>query len=236
MHAFAALRRLAGGRGARLLLYMVTVTFCVNISGGYFNPYQLELLQLSYAEYVALTAIAYLARIVTLPAWGWFAHRYGAYRLLIVGGIGIVPSAALWALTDRFEWLIIFQLAAGAGWGAYELATLLSTFESIREDERTSVLALFNLGNAVTMATGAMVGAAIMSTFGTSRETYHALFLLSAGLRVLALLLLWKVGTAPLVVTPLEIRTVSLRPTSETPDPPILPSIGTPDDEPRRDL
>jgi MFS family permease len=172
----------------RLLLYLIGTTMAVNISAPYFTPFMLGALELSYGEYAVLTGTSFVARIAAMPALGSLAHRTGSRRLLWLASLWIVPLPALWLITQHFAWLLMVQVAAGIAWGAFELATLLLFFDHIPDRERTSVLSMFNLANALAVVIGAGVGALLFRAFGPELSGYAVLFVLSSGLRVVGLL------------------------------------------------
>ncbi len=215
-------RRLRRGGDARLLFYMLTVTLTVQVVGPYFTPYMLGEMHFSYVQYMTLVGASYTAKIIMLPIHGRLAHRFGAKRLLWLGGIGIVPLSSFWIFADSFAELLIVQLVAGCMWAAYELSTFLLTFERISEDERISVLTLYNVANAMLTASGAILGGLLLSTLGTDHAAYITLFAISALARCLTLLLLFRVAPMPLKALPLFIRTLALRPSAGSIDTPIV--------------
>ena len=221
----SAFARMAGGEHRRLFAYLLAVQVAVQISAPYFTPYMLGPLQLSYGHYVALVATAYLSRVVALPFWGRLAHRTGASRLLWIGGLGITPSAIPWILTEDLGWLFVSQVYAGLAWGAYELGVFLVLFDRLRDEERTSLLALYNFANAVALAAGSLIGAALLGRLGPGPYTFGVLFAVSTGLRVVVLALRPRVAVpaAPLPATPLGTRTIAVRPSLGGIDRPILP-------------
>lgn len=184
------LSRIRKGRSERMLVYFLAVQVAVQISGPYFSPFMLGQLRISYLDYVGLLATSFLAKIVMLPACGRLATRFGAHKLLWVGGIGIVPVAGLWLYAQTYAQLVALQFLAGAAWAAYELAMLLMFFETVRRDERTSILTIFNLGNAVALVIGALIGGLLLKTLGPSRESYLTLFALSSFARAATLICL----------------------------------------------
>ena len=95
-----------------------------------------------YFQYVILIGVAFAMKVVALPYCGRLAHRFGTRRLLWIGGVGIVPVAGLWLVSNNFGWLIFVQVLAGLTWAAYELAMFLLFFETIDAAERTSMLTL----------------------------------------------------------------------------------------------
>ncbi|HBZ70996.1 MAG TPA: MFS transporter [Deltaproteobacteria bacterium] len=215
----------------RLLLYLLSVQTAVNLSAPYFTPYMLGQLRLSYAEYMALVAASFGAKILMLPLLGALARRFGARHLLWVGGLGIIPLASLWIVSDWYNYLLGVQCVAGTAWGAYELATFLLVFETIRGEERTSVLTTFNLANALAMVAGSLLGGWLLAHLGEHRSAYWAIFALSSLARAGTVLFLVRVPTPTLVAVPVATRTVAVRPSAGSIDRPILPSIRKAEDE-----
>ena len=221
-------RYLRHSDSGRLIRYLVAVQAAVQFSGPYFVPYMFAKLGLSYGQYVVLVAAAFLAKIVSLNAWGHYASRLGTMRLLWLGGIGITPVAALWLVSDDFVWLLLIQLVAGVVWGAYELAFFLLFFESIPEQKRTSVLTLYNLANSAAWVAGSALGGLLLYALGAERRAYLLLFVLSSVGRAMALVLLRRQRGVPREAAPIGVRTLGVRPMSATVDSPILPSLPEP--------
>jgi MFS family permease len=174
------LTRIRTGSSERLLLYFLAVQVAVQISGPYFSPFMLGQLRISYLDYVGLLAASFVAKIVMLPACGRFAMQFGVRRLLWVGGVGIMPCSGLWLYAREYWQLVLIQFFAGAVWAAYELAMFLMFFEAARREERTSILTLFNLANAMALVMGALIGGAILKLLGGSQEAYLVLFAVSS--------------------------------------------------------
>jgi len=219
------LRRLRTGRDARLIIYQLLMTICVQVAAPFFTPYMLSELRLSYAAYMTLIGVAYLAKVLALPTLGRFAQRFGSQRLLWVGGLGVIPLAGLWLVSDSFGYLFVIQCLAGCMWAAYELATFLLVFEAIREEERTSLLTLYNFANALVTVAGSLIGGALLATLGRGHDAYTTVFAVSSVARAATLLLLVRVAPIPLRALPLAIRTLALRPSAGSLDAPIIPSI-----------
>ena len=193
--AFGLLGRLAKPEG-RLLMYMLSVQVTAQLAGPFFTPYLLGELKLEYLPYVVILATFFLAKVVTFPWLGRFAHRFGARRLLWIGGLGIIPLAACWLVSASVPYLIAVQAVAGIAWACYELGTFLLTLQIIPDRERTSILTLFNLVNAAAIVTGAATGGAVLRLLGEEKTTYLILFALSSAARLLTLPLLRRVNVA----------------------------------------
>ncbi len=211
--------------GGRLLVYLVVVQAAVQMAGPFFTPFMLKKLEFSYAELVTLYSMAFLSKVIALPIWGRVAKRIGARQLLWIGGIGIVPMGALWLVSQKFPWLIFIQMVSGTCWAAYELAFFLLFFESIAEEERTSVLTIYNLLNTTAWVAGSLIGGALLFSFDASYRAYLFIFALSSAGRFAALLLLARVPRLVVDSDQMSVRTIAVRPGAASLDVPVLPSL-----------
>jgi MFS family permease len=229
------LNRFRRGGGSGILFYLLTVQAAAWLSAPYFTPYMLKKLHLTYSSFALLTAIAVTAKVLSLPFFGRLAQRAGAKKLLWIGGVGIVPMSGLWWVSSDFYYLIFLQIIGGVAWAAYELAMFLLFFETIDARERTGVLTIYNVGNALATVSGSLVGWAFLTWMGQSQEAFLSLFLISSCCRVAALVLLARVTGVTVVMDavrrsmPVVMRLVSINPEQGAIDRPILSSM--PSDE-----
>lgn len=182
-------KRLRHGRDGRFLVYMLLMQVGVQIAQPYLVPFIREGLGCSYVEYLTLIGASFVAKAVFQPLWGAFCHKYGALKLLWIGGLGLVPLSGLWLapiwgnVNGIFWYMLTAQLISGALWAAYEQAVLLMMFDAIREEERTSLWATFNLGNAAAMVGGSLIGAWLLSE-SRDLSAYTGAFGLSVAARL----------------------------------------------------
>ncbi|MCA9262434.1 MAG: MFS transporter [Planctomycetales bacterium] len=216
---------LQASSGGKLLVYLVVVQAAVQMAGPFFTPFMLKKLELSYAELVFLFAVAYLAKVLSLPLWGRVAKRIGARSLLWIGGVGIAPLSGCWIVSQSVPWLTVIQIVGGITWAAYELAFFLLFFESIAEEERTSVLTLYNLLNTTAWVMGSLLGGAILLMHAASFEGYLLVFGVSSLARFAALALLMRVPQLVVEADVIGVRTVAVRPGAASLDAPVLPSL-----------
>jgi len=214
-------------RIAKILLYMLAVQTSVQIAGPYFTPYMLRHLMFSYADFVALICAAYVAKILALSLMGRLADRWGAKRLLWIGGLAISPISALWILSDSFYFLLGLQVLSGIAWAGYELAMLLLFFESIPSRQRVAILTVFNLANAAAVVFGSLLGGVWLAAMGATTQAYLALFVVSGVARLTALLLLVRIPHVALRPFTLATGAMTLRPSMGSMERPILPSGNT---------
>lgn len=212
--------RFRHGPGARVLVYLVSTQLAVHLAAPLFTPFLLEGLRLGYGRFMAVTAAAFLARVVVLPGLGRLAATRGTAPLLWLGALGIAPLPVLWLLLDSFAGLLVLQAFAGAAWASLELATLLSFFEQLEQHERTSVLAVFNLAHTLAMAAGAVLGGLVFLHLGG----YAVVFSLSALARLSTVVLLRGVGGVTPSPVARALRTLAVRPTSGAIQRPVLPA------------
>ena len=165
----------------------------VQISSPYFNPYMLGELQFSYSIYVIVVCTAIVAKILFLPTVGRIADRVGVRRVFWISAAAIVPSSALWLVSNNYGYLIAIQIYSGMAWCAFDLATLLLFFETIPRQKRVDVLAFFNLANSAATAGGSLLGAGILAVLGANRHAYLVLFALSTIARAAAIVLLARI-------------------------------------------
>jgi len=176
------------GSAGRLVLFLMAVQTAVHVSGPYFTPYMLRVLNMSWVDYMSLLSLGFIGKMLALPWAGRFANRFGSDRLLWVGSIGIVPVSALWFFSGNFWWLAGIQVVSGLVWACYELAVLLQFFRQIPGERRVAVLTLYNLGNSTAMVLGTIIGGVMLNFLGRGTDAYLTLFVASACMRFFALL------------------------------------------------
>jgi len=225
------LSRARHSHDGKLLVFMLAMQMAVQISGPYFTPYMLAQIRMNYAEYLLLIATSYTARILVMPLAGAAVQRFDPRRVLWFSGLSLIPLSALWIVSDSLPYLFCVQLAAGACWASYEFVTFLLLFETIREDERTSVLTTFNLFNALAMVIGSSIGGTVLYLLGTDGRTYLIIFGLSGLLRLLTIALLRRAAraippsTVPRPTVAVPTRVLAVRPNLGSIEKPILPGL-----------
>lgn len=196
-HRKVAWRDLIGASRRRadgpLLVYLFAVQAAAQFAGPYFTPFMLKHIHFSYLDYVLLIGCSFAAKAVALPALGRLARRIGARQLLWIGGVAIVPASGLWLVSNSFAYLVFVQIVAGLAWAAYELAMFLLFFQAIPDKERTSVLTIYNVGNALATAAGAFLGGSLLWLAGERPATYLAIFGLSSVARLATIVFLVRV-------------------------------------------
>ncbi|MCA9269434.1 MAG: MFS transporter, partial [Planctomycetales bacterium] len=149
-----------------LLAYMLTAQITTYLAAPFFSPFMLGELKLSYSIYILLLGTAFVAKAMCLSLMARWGTRLSAKTVLWIGGIGIIPLPALWLFSAAPVYLVVLQLISGLSWAAFEFATLLLLFETIRDEERTSILTSYNLMNSIAIAGGSIIGGLLLHAFG----------------------------------------------------------------------
>ncbi len=219
------LGRFRHAAGGKLLGYMIVLTASVAIASPYFTPYMLQEIGFSYTAYMFLIGASFAAKIAVLTGLGGLARRVGAMALLRVGGLGIMAIPLFWMVSRSFSYLLVLQVASGVLWAFYEFASFLLLFDTIREEERTSLLTTYNLVNSMATVGGSLLGAALFGALGHGLLGYRALFAVSWLARLGAVVLLVRVAGLKFPVMGLLFRTLALRPSAGSIDWPLLAAV-----------
>jgi predicted MFS family arabinose efflux permease len=171
----------------RIIMFFVIVQFSVYISASFFTPFKLGVLQLTYSQFSSLIIVSYLGKIVTLDFAGRIAKRIGGDKLLLIGSLGIIPVAGMWAISQQFWYLILVQLISGVAWSIYELATAIVLIERVPAAKRLKTISYFNVGNSLAMLSGAMLGASAFQILGSDFQAYLCIFIMSTAGRFTAI-------------------------------------------------
>ena len=220
--AFFAMLR--GHPNSGLLVFLLFMQVCVQITGPYFTPYMREQLHLPYWQYTFVVGIQFASKMLVLPFFGRLAQRIGPDRLLRITSVCVIPLAALWIFADNLPYLLLLQSLAGICWGGYELAFLLLFFEAIPARDRTSLLTNFNVANSAAICLGSLLGGLLLTSLGNDQHAYYIAFSLSTILRGFVVVGLVWLPIIRMKVKPMSVRSIGVRATTPL-DEPVFPSI-----------
>jgi MFS family permease len=195
----SSIKRLAHKADGRLILFFALFQTTVQISGPFVNPYLIKQLQLSYGHYMMVIGAAFISKILIFPVLGPWAKRVGPFRLMQIGGLGAIFTPMFWLFSDNYTWLVLSQALNGAIWAVFDLGFSLAVFEKIDDRDRTRMMSIHNLTNAIAVITGASIGGFILESLGQTHQAYIVLFAVSTTSRMVSVFALerivLKVGT-----------------------------------------
>ncbi|MBI5061585.1 MAG: MFS transporter [Candidatus Aenigmarchaeota archaeon] len=179
---------------ASFTLFMVFMSFAVNIAAPFFAVYQLVNLHLSYAWYAALIVIESLVIILSQPYWGRLCDKMGDRKIMTVTGILIcfVPFAYLF-ISNPYE-IIPAAILSGFGWAGFGIATFNFMLAASPADKRAEFTANYSFFTGLAVVVGAIAGGLMAAVFRDNTILWFAglqvVFLVSFLLRLASLALL----------------------------------------------
>jgi MFS family permease len=183
--------------------YYALMNTAVGISAPFFTVYMLRDLDLSYLQFTVLTGTSVMVQFLMLATWGRIADIYGNRLILLVTSASLPVVPTLWLLSSKFWMLMVFQCLSGLAWSGFTLSAGNLLYELVPQSRRAAYVAFHNVGTAMGVFAGAMIGAALALVLpprgvllGTSSVASNLLYLfaLSGGVRaVIAALLARRV-------------------------------------------
>jgi Na+/melibiose symporter-like transporter len=98
----------------RLVAFLATWTFAVNLSTPFFTVYLLRRLGLPMSAVLAFTVLSQATTAVVLRAWGAVADRFQPLAVLRVSCVGFLLSVAGWPVAGLLEQPALAIVALGA--------------------------------------------------------------------------------------------------------------------------
>jgi len=187
--------------------FTMTLTLAMGYIGQFVFLYLFDVVGVTHSRAnVMLQAVPLVLSILVVRPWGRLIDRLGCKPTMVIAGVLIIHGGAAWILvTPKHQWLGYMVVAvAMAAWPGVELGSfnmLLAMSESRRGRRQGSAyVAVNSVAVAVAGTLSGLFGGAMAKALGDWRGsvfgltlTYHGvLFLISGGLRFLALL--WLIG------------------------------------------
>lgn len=183
-------RHFADRRIRGLLLYMLAFFLSVFVAAPFIGPYLREQLHFEYWQIMVISGSPFLVKVLLLPMIGRLVNSRGPARVLWMGALTLVPTGALWAVSESFWWLLAIQLSVGFGWACWETGSFLLVFDVIPAEKRTPVMTMYQLALALVMVGGSLIGGGVLEWVGVNMTGYLAMFICTSLMRFMALFLL----------------------------------------------
>jgi hypothetical protein len=155
--------------------------FAVNTASPFFLPYMINELKLSTIDYVWLTSVPMLGKVIFQINWaqakleGYHYHAVQSSCFLIA----LLPW--MWTVSDNFAFLIAVQVLSGILWGGLEFVHTLMAQNLAYGQSRKYASAQMAVFQSFALA-GALLGGVLLDKAWTSFEVFN----LSTALRLLA--------------------------------------------------
>ncbi|HWO12200.1 MAG TPA: MFS transporter [Polyangiaceae bacterium] len=167
--------------------YLCALAFGTHLAAPFFTPYMLRELSLDYKAFAALSATSILAKALAFCFCHRIAKRTGLERLLAWGGAGVALTPLVWACSSDLGVLIFAHVLGGMVWAAVEYTSYQLLLDNAPADLTAEFFSISNCMTGLAQLAGALAGGLMLSQGVAS---YHELFLLSALVRALPLVVL----------------------------------------------
>lgn len=182
------LRSRVGG----VLLFVFIFQFAFQIAQPYLTPYLMHHLRFGHAPFATVLAAEFLGRVIALQWVGRLAERHGAAWLLLVGLVVLTPLPLLWLVSGAVPWIVSLQLVAGGALACYEIGIFLMLLEVVPDEQRPTVVTIYQLIWACGAAAGTLLGGEVLRSLGAGWGGYAAVFGAALVLRAGAVAYLWR--------------------------------------------
>ena len=213
-------REALGRSRFRVAVYVALLGFGTQVAAPFFTPYMLRELGLDYRAFAALSAVSILAKALMFPWCHHLAQRFGLRNLLWCAGIGVAIVPLLWAASPQLGTLVLANAVGGIAWAGLEYSSFQLLLDSAPASVKTEFFSLSSTLTGVGQVTGAFAGGLLLDHHTLA---YQQVFVLSAGLRALALAAVFLgLGTSPLRLRVMYTRVLSVRPGAGADQRPIV--------------
>lgn len=187
---------------SRFLFFAIFWYFAFNVASPFFNLYMIRELHMGFFE-IALyvQGVSNFATLFSIRLFGRLTDRFGNLPVALLATTVASSLPIFWCFTRESNWpfiVLIIQVLAGIFWPAIDLAINNLALSLSPDLFRSFYIAVLNLflgffGNAL----GYIVGGAVVEyvappiaefvrSFGVHFSPYYVVFILSTGLRFLA--------------------------------------------------
>ena len=185
------------------MIFFCAWSFAINIGAPFFNKYAIDILRLSFTQIILFGQIsANIVALLIVKRWGWFIDRYGCVPLMLVTGTVTGLLALVWmpATVGSFVPLLMFNMIGGFFWCANDACAVNMQLSHTPDIGRPLALAIYAVVTSCSSAAAFICGGAFLewaapvmadaglTILGTPFDHYKLLFMISAALRLIAVI------------------------------------------------
>ncbi len=195
----------------RFLVFSATLVVGQSLAGQFFMAWQLDRngLNLPYLTVQILGAVAAGAGLLATPVWGYLLDKYGSRPVLMISCAGVIAAPLIWVFTTpgalflNLALIVLLNLFSGVFWGGVGMAQF-NLLLGVTPDPRSrgTYVAMFSAVTGIVGGAAPVAGGALMALFAPvhaqwgpylTLNNYKILFLITAVIRVVCLLLVSRV-------------------------------------------
>jgi len=148
-------------------------------------PVYVQSLGISHGAIGIIIGCLTLISMLLKPFAGWGTDRFGRRPLMLAGALIFVVSSLGYGWSRTVGALVIVRLLHGCGMGLYPTAASAVVADVSPSRRLAELIGLYSTSGALAMAAGPLIGVAVVRRYG-----FPLLFVSSAALAVLAILLI----------------------------------------------
>ena len=160
----------------KLIAFMCSWNFAVNLAGPFFMVYMLRRLDLSMSFIIALSIVSQVMNFLFLKIWGRYTDRFSNKSVLAISGPLFIISILAWTFTtmpDKYfltiPLLIIIHIVMGLSSAGVSLASGNISLKLAPKGQATVYLATNTIANSIAAGIAPILGG-IFADFFAGRE------------------------------------------------------------------
>lgn len=186
----------------KVLEFFLLWNAAIGFPAAFFNVHMIVQLEMSYLTIGVLQAINPLLGMFLFMRWGRILDVFQIRSVMLVTGSLIVLIPLIWLLPTRgnIGWLWVEAVISGLAWTGFNLSAYTYPMYLSPRIGRSYYLAYFSMIGSLGFVLASLAGGIVAQTlagwepvlFGRTFMAHHLLFVSSAGMRVLALMMLFR--------------------------------------------
>ncbi len=168
----------------------------------FFTVQMINVLHMSFTQLALFNIIVTIGRVALNPFWGKFTQRFGSSTTLKICGVLITLNPILWlfATPDNLVPVWLDAINSAVAWTGFDLAAMNIQFTDSKPKGRAYYFAWVGISSGIGFFVSGMIGGQLADIFqDVSLQTpatliigNHWIFLISFVLRIVSLVVFWK--------------------------------------------
>jgi MFS family permease len=168
----------------------------------FFTVQMISVLQMSFTQLALFNIIVTIGRVALNPLWGKFTQRFGSSATLKICGVMITLNPILWLFATPENLLPVWldAINSAVAWTGFDLASMNIQFTDSKPKGRAYYFAWVGISSGIGFFVSGIIGGQLADVFQhISLQTpvnvitgNHWIFLISFVLRIVSLVVFWK--------------------------------------------
>lgn len=156
---------------SRLLVFVSSWVFAINIATPFFTVFMLTTLGLSLSYVIGLGILSQIASILTIRLWGRFADRYSNKTIIAIGGPLYILCIIAWCFVGLFDYygnfalLVLIQIFSGISTSGINLSLTNIGLKLAPQEDAIVYLSVKNIISAVFSSISPLIGGYLADYF-----------------------------------------------------------------------